>query len=180
MDMWLHPLFYGITCWISIIYASTSTLDSRHAWVITSHCFNKKVILIHVLIPVLVWQLSVSERNPSWCIWARHRTITCINDGLDTWLHPLFYAQCNGITFWLSIIDALTSTLDSRHAWVITSHCFNKKVILIHVLIPVLVWQLSVSESNPSWCIWARHRTITCINDGLFSIGPLGAYRNDT
>ena len=21
---------------------------------------------------------------------------------------------------------------------------------------------------------------ITCINDGLFSIGPLGAYRNDT
>ena len=22
--------------------------------------------------------------------------------------------------------------------------------------------------------------TITCINNGLFSIGPLGAYRNDT
>ena len=56
-------------------------------------------------------------------------------DGLDTRLHSLFYAQCKGITFWLSIIDALTSTLDSRHAWVITSHCFNKKLILIHILI---------------------------------------------
>ena len=26
----------------------------------------------------------------------------------------------------------------------------------------------------------ARHRTITCINGGLFSIGPLEAYRKDT
>ena len=141
--------------------------------------FCKELILIQVLIPMLVRDLLV-KKDPLIYICVRHRTITCINDGLDTRLHPLFYAQCDGITFWLSIIDALTSKLDSRHAWVITSLGFNKKVIFIHVLIPVLVWHISVSERNPSWCIWARHRTITCINDGLFSIGPLGAYRNDT
>ena len=142
--------------------------------------FCKELILIPVLIPMMVRSLLVKEDPLDTYLSVRHRTITCINDGLDTRLHSLFYAQCKGITFWLSIIDALTSTLNSRHAWVITSHCFNKKVILIHVLIPVMVWQISVIERNPSWCIWARHRTITCINDGLFSIGPLGAYRNDT
>ena len=138
--------------------------------------FCKELILIHVLIPMLVRSLLVKEDPLDTYLCQASN----INDGLDTRLHSLFYAQCKGITFWLSIIDALTSTLDSRHAWVITSHCFNKKVILIHVLIPVLVWQISVIERNPSWCIWATHRTITCINDGLFSIGPLGAYRNDT
>ena len=139
--------------------------------------FCKELILIHVLIPVLVRSLLVKEDplNTYLCQASNHYL-----HYLGTRLHPLFYAQCNGITFWLSIIDALTSTLDSRHAWVITFHCFNKKVILIHVLIPVLVWQISVSERNPSWCIWARYRTTTCINDGLFSIEPLGAYRNDT
>ena len=139
--------------------------------------FCKELILIHVLIPMLVRSLLVKKRS-SWHISVSD--IEPLPDGLDTRLHSLFYAQCKGITFWLSIIDVLTSTLDSRHAWVITSQCFNKKVILIHVLIPVLVWQISVIERNPSWCIWARHLTITCINDGLFSIGPLGAYRNDT
>ena len=141
--------------------------------------FCKELIIIDVLIPMLVRSLLVKE-DPLDTYLCQASTVTCINDGLDTRFHTLFYAQCNGITFSLFIIDALTSALDSRHVWVITSHCFIKKVILIRVSIPVLVWQISVSERNPSWCIWARHRTITCINDGLFSIGPLGAYRNDT
>ena len=139
--------------------------------------FCKELILIHVLIPMLVRSLLVKEDplDTYLCQTSNHYLMAWIRD----YIH-CFMRNAKGITFWLSIIDVLTSTLDSRHAWVITSHCFNKKVILIHVLIPVLVWQISVIERNPSWCIWARHRTITCINDGLFSIGPLGAYRNDT
>ena len=125
--------------------------------------FCKELILIHVLIQMLVRCLLVKEEPLDTYNCVRHLNITCINDGLDTRLHPLFYAQCNGITFWLSIIDALTSTLDSQHAWVITPHCFNKKLKLILVLIPVLVWQISVSESNPFSFSWAFYGCFVCI-----------------
>ena len=139
--------------------------------------FCKELILIHVLIPMLVRSLLVKEDplDTYLCQASNHYLHWC-----RPWYEITSIVLCAmQWNYLLSIIDALTSTLVSRHAWVITSHCFNKKVILIHVLSPVLVWQISLCEWNPSWCIWARHRTITCINDGLFSIGPLGAYHND-
>ena len=138
--------------------------------------FFKELILIHVLIPMLVRSLLVKE-DPldTYLCQASNHYLHWWWPGYAITSIVLCAMQCN---YFLTI-----------HNWrlnfnVIFTACMSNyiplKVILIHVLIPVLVWQISVSEINPSWCIWPRHRTITYINDGLFSIGPLGAYRNDT
>ena len=87
---------------------------------------------------------------------------------------------CNEIICWLSIVDAFNFNIWLTACMSNYIPLFFYEVILIHVLTPVLCLQISVRKKKS--CLthtWVRHRTITCIIDGLFSFEPSGANLSD-
>ena len=93
---------------------------------------------------------------------------------IKAWIYDCIHCfMCNGITCWLSIVDAFNFNVWFRTCMSNNTPLFCNEIILTHFLTPDLGWQISVCKRNPSWrkYIWVRLRAIIWI-DGLFSIGP--------
>ena len=88
--------------------------------------------------------------------------------------------MCNGITCWLSIVDAFNFNVWFRACMSNYTPLFYNEVILIHVLTPVLGWQISVCKRNPFWRISGSGiEPLPALLMAFFSIGQSGANLND-
>ena len=70
------------------------------------------------------------------------------------WVYDCIHCfMCNGITCWLSIVDASNFNVWMRACMSNYTSLFYNEVILIQVLTPALRWQISVCKRNPFWRI---------------------------